>query len=92
MGTDLRATAQGFFMLSDPTRVAIVRLLAKAPINVSAICKTLGKKQTIVSNHLGTMRLGRLVEGKRTGKTIIYSVNKAAMKGLASSLKSLMPR
>ena len=92
MRTDLQTTLQGFRLLSDPTRLAILELLAKEPLHVTAIAKTLGIKQPLISLHLGVLRMGRLVETERRGRTVVYSVDKAAMKVLASDLKSLMPK
>jgi ArsR family transcriptional regulator len=92
MRTDLRATAQCFHLLSDPTRLAILQLLAKMPLHVAAIAKTLGIKQPLISLHLGVLRMGRLVEKERRARTVVYSIDKAAMKALASNLRGMMPR
>ena len=48
-----RDQAQGFGLLSDPTRLGILSQLAKGPKNVTALCKTLGLKQPTVTYHLG---------------------------------------
>ena len=42
---DLLEWARGFSLLSDPTRLGILSLLAKGPKNVTALCKALGLKQ-----------------------------------------------
>jgi ArsR family transcriptional regulator len=91
MKTDLRAIAQCFHLLSDPTRLAILRLIAEAPLNVTTIAKTLGKNPMLVGGHLRLLRVGRLVKTKRTS-SVVYSVDKATMKTLASELRSLMPK
>ena len=56
-----RDQAQGFGLLSDPTRLGILSLLAKGPKNVTALCKALGSKQPAVSHHLGLLRMGRII-------------------------------
>jgi DNA-binding transcriptional ArsR family regulator len=89
--TDLRDQAQGFGLLSDPTRLGILALLAKGPKNVTALCKALGLKQPTVSHHLGLLRMGRLVINTRQGKSVVYSTDKANLKALASALGTLMP-
>jgi len=89
---DLRDQAQGFGLLSDPTRLGILSLLAKGPKNVTALCKALGLKQPTVSHHLGLFRMGRLVNGVRQGKAVVYTTDKANLKALASALAKLMPR
>jgi len=90
MKPDLREMSFGFSLLSDPTRLGILRLLAKGPLNVTALCKALRLKQPAVSHHLGLLRMGRLVNGVRCGKAVIYATDKAALKALASNLAGLM--
>jgi len=92
MKPDLRELSRGFSLLSDPTRLGILRLLTKGPRNVTALCEALGLKQPSVSHHLGLLRMGRLVNGVRQGKTVIYTTDKAATKALASGLAAVMPR
>ncbi|HUU90122.1 MAG TPA: metalloregulator ArsR/SmtB family transcription factor [Phycisphaerae bacterium] len=87
-----RDQAQGFGLLSDPTRLGILSLLAKGPKNVTALCKALGLKQPTVSHHLGLLRMGRLVINTRQGKSVVYSTDKANLKALASALAKLMPK
>ena len=89
---DLRDQAQGFGLLSDPTRLGILSLLAKGPKNVTSLCKGLSLKQPTVSHHLGLLRMGRLVNGLRRGKAVVYTTDKANLKALASALAKLMPR
>ena len=87
-----RDQAQGFGLLSDPTRLVILSLLAKGPKNVTALCKALGLKQPIASHHLGLLRMGRLVINTRQGKSVVYTTDKANLKGLASALGKMMPK
>lgn len=84
--------AQGFGLLSDPTRLGILSLLPKDPKNVTALCKALGLKQPTVSHHLGLLRMGRLVNSTRQGKCRLYTTDKANLKALASALANLMPK
>ena len=84
--------AQGFGLLSDPTRLGILSLLAQGPKNVTALCKALGSKQPAVSHHLGLLRMGRLVNSTRQGKCVLYTTDKANLKALASALGKMMPK
>jgi DNA-binding transcriptional ArsR family regulator len=86
MKADLRDLARGFSLLSERKRLAILQVLTKGPANVTAICKALGLEQPAVSHHLGLLRIGRLVDGKRRGRSVIYEADKAALKALASAL------
>jgi len=90
MSLNLKELAPGFSMLSDLTRLGILQLLARGPKSVTQLCKALKKKQPIVSHHLGLLRMGRLVAGKRKGKQVIYEMDKAALKALSSGIESLM--
>ncbi len=89
---DLRDQAQGFGLLSDPTRLGILTVLAKGTINVTDLCKVLKRKQPGVSHHLGLLRMGRLVSGVRQGKAVVYTTDKIALRALASALVKLMPK
>ena len=88
---DLRELAQGFSLLSDRTRLGILVELTKGPQNVTAMCKALKLRQPTISHHLGLLRMGRLVNGKRQGKSVIYTADKANLKALAAGLTKLMP-
>ena len=88
----LQEWARGFALLSDPTRLGILQVLAKGPKNVTALCKILKLKQPAVSHHLGLLRMGRIVISKRQGRSVLYASDKAALKTLASGLVKLMPR
>ncbi len=86
-----RDWAQGFGLLSDPTRLGILMALSGGPKNVTSICQELGLKQPTVSHHLGLLRMGRMVVGTRQGKSVIYESNKPALTDLADALKKLTP-
>ena len=90
MKTDRKELANGYAMLSDLTRLNILLVLAKGPMNVTGLCKALKKRQPIVSNHLGILRMSRLVVGTRTGKQVIYETDKAALKALSAGIGSLV--
>ena len=91
-GTELMGLAQGFSLLSDTTRLGILKTLAASPKNVTGLCATLKLKQPNVSHHLGLLRMGRLVEGTRKGKAVVYAANAANLKDLAAGLAKLTPR
>lgn len=88
---ELKEWARGFGLLSDPTRLGVLKTLAGGPQNVTALCKALGLKQPTVSHHLGLLRMGRLVIGTRMGKSVVYNTDKKNLKELASAIAKLMP-
>ena len=81
--------AFGYSLLSDQTRLGILKTLAAGQKNVTALCKGLGLKQPTISHHLGLLRMGRLVIGTRKGKSVIYTVDAAQMKALGAALAKL---
>jgi len=89
---ELKEWARGFALLSDPTRLGILRLLARGPKNVTGLCKALRLKQPSVSHHLGLLRRGRLVDGTRKGKSVVYTTEKPNMRLLASACSKLTPK
>ena len=70
----IEALAGLFRILSDPTRLRILMLLADGERNVSDLCRKLGAPQPTVSHHLGLLRMGELVTTRRSGKEIFYSL------------------
>ena len=79
---DLTDMAFGCSLLSDQTRLGILKLLTAGPKNVTALCRRLGLKQPTISHHLGLLRMGRLVIGTRAGKSVIYTVDAGGVDNL----------
>jgi ArsR family transcriptional regulator len=88
---ELTEWARGFALLSDPTRLGILKMLAAGPKNVTTLCDALGLKQPTISHHLGLLRMGRLVVGTRKGKSVVYVTDAASMKELAVAVTRLTP-
>jgi len=84
----LREWARGFSLLSDKTRLGILAELANGASNVSGLCKAL----PTISHHLGLLRMGRLVNGERQGKSVIYTADKKALKELQTAIGKLAPK
>lgn len=74
--------AQVFLALCDPTRLHIVQKLAKSKGCVQEIGKIVGKNQPNVSQHLRVLKEAGLVETRRDGKRICYSLKDAKVKKL----------
>ena len=63
-------------VLSDPTRMNLVALLACGkPMSVGELCDALKLPQPTVSHHLGLLRMAKVLQGRRQGKQVIYSVH-----------------
>lgn len=67
--------AKAMKVLSDATRLHIVRILIGGPLNVSSLAKATGLSQPRVSHHLARMRSAGLLIRERDGRRIIYKID-----------------
>ena len=61
--------------LSDANRLLIIAELAKGELSVSELTSKLGLQQSNASKHLSLMREHGLVNSRREGSTIYYSLS-----------------
>jgi ArsR family transcriptional regulator, arsenate/arsenite/antimonite-responsive transcriptional repressor len=61
--------------LADETRQEIMSLCCCKWLNVSEIVKALHVSQPTVSHHLSVLREAGLVDSRREGKQVFYSLN-----------------
>lgn len=67
--------AETFQALGDTSRVQIVWALSQSELCVGDIAETLGMSQPAVSHHLRTLRNLKLVNVRREGRTLFYSLD-----------------
>jgi DNA-binding transcriptional ArsR family regulator len=82
--------ARLFQALSDTTRLKILSLLAREPMNVSRMVAELGYAQPAVSRHLRVLREVDLIQDKRRGKEVEYSLNQTKVGEAAAYLENLV--
>ena len=70
----IRNMADIFKVLSDPARLKIVLALQESELCVSHLAELTELSQSSVSHHLKTLRQTRLVDFRRQGKLIFYSL------------------
>lgn len=63
-----------FRMLSDPTRLHILWLLAQEPSDVSSLVVRTGASRTSVSQHLAKLRFSGLVTTQKESRRVVYSI------------------
>lgn len=68
------AFASMFKALSDRTRQRILFLLEERPRTVTEIVAAFSLSQSTISRHLAVLRNAGLVEDRRQGQHVIYSV------------------
>ncbi len=72
--SQLKSQAEWLSAFGEPTRVAIVRALASGERCVTELAKLVGVEIPNASIHLKVMREVGLVEGKRNGRFVLYSL------------------
>jgi DNA-binding transcriptional ArsR family regulator len=66
--------AQMLSALAAPERLRIIQYLQEGPPNVTEIAAMLGAPLVNVSHHLGVLRQAHLVENRKQGRFVIYSL------------------
>ncbi len=73
-------TVSFFKALADPNRLRILKILLQGERCVSDICAALENlSQPSVSHHLGVLKQAGLVQDRRDGKEVYYSVQLCEM-------------
>lgn len=70
----LDAATATFRMLSDPTRLHLLWLLAREPSDVGTLVEQTGASRTSVSQHLAKLRFSGLVTTQKQSRRVIYSL------------------
>ena len=82
MPDDPKLLAELFRILSDPTRLRLVKLLSESPrsLCVGALTARLEVTQSAVSQHLRVLRQAGLVHGERRGNRVHYTLEVSKIK------------
>lgn len=72
--TQLEEVSRLFGILSESSRLKLLRALMKKPLTVSELMKATGMKQGNVSKHLGVLLNARFVAREREGNFACYSL------------------
>ena len=72
---ELTLIADTFQILANPTRLQIVRALARRELCVGDLAAVVGASPSAVSHHLRQLRQMRLVRHRRDGKLTYYSLD-----------------
>lgn len=71
----LTTAAQTLRMLAEPTRLGLLWHLAQSPRTVTELVTGTGASRTVTSQHLAKLRLSGMVDTRREGRNIIYSLH-----------------
>lgn len=86
------ASPAGFEALGDPTRWAIVELLAARPRTVGEVAAELPVSRPAVSQHLKVLRQAGLVSERAAGTRRIYRLNPTGVQAMRDQLDTFWGR
>jgi ArsR family transcriptional regulator len=89
-GQVIEDVARLFTVLGHPTRVQILRLLHRGERDVSGLRADLGVSAANVSQHLHALRAQHLVEARREGTHLHYSLRDERIAGLINFALDLL--
>jgi len=90
---DVAAAVDAAALLADPSRAAILGLLADGPVCVCEMAAALGARENNVSNHLARLREAGLVQATRhagNARFQYYERNEAAIATARAALADLL--
>lgn len=79
-----------FHSLSDPTRLAIVKRLARGEARVGDLTGELGLAQSTVSAHVACLRDCGLVDGRAQGRSVYYSLTRPELMDMLAQAEVLL--
>jgi len=81
--------ARGYRALADPTRREILRLLREGDLPAGELASRFDISWPSVSRHLRVLQEAGLVESRRRGGNIVYSLRTSVLQDIVSELADL---
>jgi DNA-binding transcriptional ArsR family regulator len=85
----MKKSADLFKILSVDTRIEIIELLKNGALCVNALAHNIGITQSAVSQHLRVLKAAGLVNDKREGYWIHYSLNRKELENCRQKLNRI---
>lgn len=76
-------------VIGNANRLAIICYLMETEASVSTLEEELGIRQPTLSQQLAELREAGIVEGRRSGKAIVYRVNDPKAQAVVHTLRNL---
>ena len=76
--------------VADPLRLRVIRALQTGPLSVSDIAQLLEHEVATVSHHLRVLYHGGIVQTRRDGKYIYYSLNESILRSRRRKTDSVL--
>lgn len=86
----MKSVVSALKALADENRIKIVNILSKKDMCVCDIIDNLNLSQPAVSHHLKILSSADIIQGKKTGKWIYYTLNKDYVKDIIKNLEEVM--
>ena len=85
---DARLDAALFKALSDPTRLTLLACLSKCarPCSVGEVAECCSVDLSVVSRHLAQLESAGILEARKDGRTVFYSVKYRELIGMLRAL------
>lgn len=85
---DTRLDAALFKALSDPTRLTLLACLAKCarPCSVGEVAECCSVDLSVVSRHLSQLEAAGILEARKDGRTVFYTVKYRELTGMLRAL------
>ncbi len=82
--------ARIFKAMSDENRLKIIDLLIDHPYNASELLEEMDFGQSTLSHHMKILMNAEVVRARKSGKWIIYSLNKEAFEQMVEWMKKYL--
>ena len=79
-----------FAALADPTRRAILSMLAKGDLTAGEIADAFEMTKPSISHHLSVLKSADLVEARRAGQRVVYSLDTTVLEDAIAGLMDLV--
>jgi ArsR family transcriptional regulator, arsenate/arsenite/antimonite-responsive transcriptional repressor len=79
-----------FEALADPTRRGILSMLAKGDLSAGHIAEAFAMTKPSISHHLSVLKSADLVEARRDGQSLIYSIHTTVLEDALAGLLGLV--
>ena len=83
----MKARRDVYQAIADPTRRAIINMIAAQPHNVNAIAANFDTARPTVSKHLQILTECQLLEQEYNGREVHYHINAKKMKAIADFIE-----
>jgi DNA-binding transcriptional ArsR family regulator len=76
--------------LADPTRREILSMLSRGDLSAGEIAEAFAISKPSISHHLSVLKQADLVEARREGQSLIYTIHTTVLEDALSSLMGLV--